>query len=380
MGSFPEPAFFSVDSTQDASKQPVFVIAEIGKNFITEEEERSVEVYLERAKALVLAAKESGADAVKFQTHNVEDEQADIEVIAPHFKGADRFRWVTRNTEATPDETFWKPLKRFCDEAGITFFSTPMSRGAARRLTALDVPFWKVGSADILDFVMLDHLRSSGKPIILSSGMSTLDEVDQVIAFLQEKTNALLLMHCVSQYPCPPEALRLKTIPFFRSRYNIPIGFSDHSLEIEPAIAAVALGAVAVEKHFSFDRAAWGSDHKVSLLPSEFRALVDGIRRVSADAAFREEILNRETVKRAMGTEEKLLDETEATFRPVFRKTLVASRNLAPGEIISSDDLSAMRPQMYLEGFPSEAYPLVLGKTVKVHITKGRPITEDHVE
>ena len=137
----------------------VFVIAEIGKGFIQTEEDQPVEVYLKNAKELVRLAKEAGADAVKFQTHNVEDEQqGNIKVIAPHFSG-DRYSWVKRNTDATPLNGFWKPLKKFCEEQDIVFFSTPMSRGAAMTLNEAGVELWKIASCDVLDFVMLDYVR-----------------------------------------------------------------------------------------------------------------------------------------------------------------------------------------------------------------------------
>ncbi|MEK7082556.1 MAG: N-acetylneuraminate synthase family protein, partial [Patescibacteria group bacterium] len=214
-------------------QKKVFVIAEIGKNFIQTQEERSVSEYLENAKALVRAAKESGADAVKFQTHNVEDEQLNINVVSPHFKGADRYSWVTRNTHATPLEEFWRPLKHYCDEISIIFHSTPMSRGAAQKLQQLDVPFWKVGSGDILDFVLLDYLTSTKKPIIISSGMSTLEELDTSMDFLKHRNAEIVLLHCVSKYPCPPEELQLGTIELLHARYGVTTGFSDHSIGID---------------------------------------------------------------------------------------------------------------------------------------------------
>ena len=181
-----------------------FIVAEIGKNFIQTQEERPVEEYLANAKALVKAAHEAGADAVKFQTHNVEDEQLNISVVSPHFKGADRYSWVTRNTNATPLNEFWRPLKQYCDGLGIIFHSTPMSRGAAQKLNQLGVGLWKVGSGDILDFVMLDYLASTKKPIIMSCGMSTLEETDQSINFLKQRNADVILLHCVSKYPFPP--------------------------------------------------------------------------------------------------------------------------------------------------------------------------------
>src|SRR3989344_1386754 len=279
---------------------PCFIVAEIGKNFIQTQEERPVSEYLENAKVLVKAAKDAGVDAVKFQTHNVADEQLQIEVVSPHFKGADRHSWVARNTNATPLDAFWRPLKAYCDEQGILFHSTPMSRGAAQKLDEMGVAFWKVGSGDILDFVLLDYLASTKKPIIISSGMSTIDELDKTIDFLKRKNAEVVLLHCVSKYPCPPEHLNLGTIEFLKNRYHVPVGFSDHSIGIDAALAAVALGARVIEKHFSFSRDLWGADHKVSMTPDELKALVFGIRAIEADSTLRGEYLKKDIVKAGM--------------------------------------------------------------------------------
>src|SRR3989344_5630410 len=251
----------------------VFVIAEIGKNFIVTESGESTAQYLERAKQLIKAAKEAGADAVKFQTHNFSDEQYPLDVFSPHFNGSDRYNWVKRNTEATPID-FWKALKQYADELGIIFFSTPMSRGAAIVLKEVGVTLWKIGSGDLLVFAMLDYVRQSGKPIIISTGMSTDEEVKKAVAFIKEKNNQLVVLHCVSKYPCPPEELKLETIDYLRGIFDCIVGFSDHSLGTAEAAMAVTRGAKVIEKHFSFDRTAWGPDHKVSLTPTEFSELV----------------------------------------------------------------------------------------------------------
>jgi len=359
--------------------RPVFVIAEIGKNFIQSEDERSVDEYLRNAIALAQAAKDAGAHAVKYQTHTVEDEQANVEVVSPHFKGSDRYRWVKRNEDVTPMDGFWKPLKEACDKIGIPFFSTPMSRASAQKLDALNVPFWKVGSGDILDFVMLDYLRRSGKPIIVSTGMSTLEEIDLAVNFLKEKTDQIVILHCVSRYPCPPEDLHLETISFLCERYGLPTGFSDHSIGTESAIAAAALGARVIEKHFSFDRTLWGSDHKVSLVPEELRTLVQGVQRVREDETYREEVLESDLVKCGMGAKQKTLQEDEAVFRPLFRKTLCAASDLPAGTVLQAEHLYAMRPQAYLNGLPSERYSDVLGKTVKQALQKFSPISNESI-
>lgn len=361
----------------DKIQKRVFIVAEIGKNFIQTQEERPVSEYLKNAKVLVKAAKDAGADAVKFQTHNVDDEQLDIKVVSPHFRGADRFSWVTRNTNVTPYDAFWRPLKKYCDELGIAFFSTPMSRGAAQKLDQVSVDIWKVGSGDILDFVMMDYLAATKKPVIISSGMSTLEELDWAIDFLKQRNAEIILLHCVSKYPCPPQDLNLATMGFLRERYRVPIGFSDHSIGIDSALATVALGACVVEKHFSFSRDLWGADHKVSMTPEELRVLVAGIRELEAIPEKREEYLNKETLKASMGKGEKILQEDEAIFRPYFRKSLMAGCDIPAGTIISAEMLYAMRPQKYAGGLHSENYETVLGRKLRYSIKKYQPITED---
>lgn len=362
----------------DKMKSGVFVIAEIGKNFIQTEDERPVAEYLENAKALVRAAKLAGADAVKFQTHTVEDEQLDIKVTSPHFKGADRYSWVTRNTKATPFNEFWKPLKRYCDDEGIIFFSTPMSRGAAQKLLPLDQPIWKVGSGDILDFVMLEYLAATKKPIIMSAGMSTLEELDMSINFLKKRNAEIILLHCVSKYPCPPEELHLATIGFFQKRYpELTIGFSDHSIGIDSALAAVVIGAQVIEKHFSLRRDLYGADHKVSMTSDELAQLVGGIREFEKNPAIARAYLSKEIVQKGMGTAEKVLQEDEAVFRPFFRKALMAGRDMPAGTVLDMNDIYAMRPQQFAGGLPSERYEMVLGKKLSRPLKKFDPITAD---
>lgn len=357
----------------------VFVIAEIGKGFIQTEDDRPVDEYLANAKALVKAAKDAGADAAKFQTHTVEDEQLNISVTSPHFKGADRHSWVTRNTNATPIEGFWQPLKKYCDEIGIQFFSTPMSRNAVILLNDLGVDLWKVGSGDILDFVMLDHIAQTGKPVIISSGMSTLEEVDRAMEFLRQRTVPVTLLHCVSKYPCPPEELNLSTMNFLRERYGVPVGFSDHSIGIDSALAAVALGARVIEKHFSFDRNLWGSDHKVSMTPDELREMVESIRQLERNPEKKSEYLEKDIVKRGMGSGAKELPADEAVFRPYFRKSLVAACDIPAGAMVQAHMVYAMRPQVYAKGLPSEEFPAILGKKTRIALKKYDPLNWDSI-
>lgn len=358
-----------------------FIVAEIGKNFIQKEEDCPVGEYLDNAKYLVDLAKDAGADAVKFQTHFSEDEiLPNANFISPHFSWEEgRVAWIKKNERATPLNEFWKPLKEHCDKVGIKFFSTPMSRGAAKILDQVGVPLWKVASSDLLDFVLLDYMRNSKKPIILSSGMSTLEELDKAIAFVQEKNSRVILLHCVSQYPCPPENLRLKTMELLKERYGIPIGFSDHSLVTELAAAAVALGAVLIEKHFTLDRNLWGPDHKASLNPAEFKRMVNQIREVEDDPMKMEEVLNSDMVKAGLGDGSKILQDKEKEFRPVFRKSLVYAQDFEAGTLIDSSMLYAVRPQS-AGIMPSEMYKEVLGKKISTNVKKYDLVSESNLE
>jgi len=351
--------------------QPVFVIAEIGKNFIQTEKDRPVEEYLENAKKLVDAAVEAGADAVKFQTHCIIDEQLDVNVVSPHFRGADRYSWIMRNEKATPLAEFWLPLKRYCDKKGIIFFSTPMSRKAAEKLDKIGVPFWKVGSGDAQDYATLDFMIETKKPIIISTGMVGLKELDEVIRHITGKGSPMAVLYCVSQYPAPPEYFNLSTIEYLKEKYpNVVIGFSDHSLGDEISLAAVRLGAKIIEKHFSFSCELWGADHKVSMTPEEFKKMVDKIRG--------KEYKNIDS-KPYYGTKEKELEGANNKFRPYFNKSLMAGKDIPAGTILTKDMIYAMRPKMYAGGLDANRFYDVIGKKTTKNIKRYEPIAKDIV-
>lgn len=347
---------------------PPYLIAEIGKNFIQTEERQSTDTYLENARALVDAAADAGADAVKFQTHNVDDEQADLQIISPHFTGSDRYSWVKRNTEVTPLEEFWQPLVEHCRSRDITFFTTPMSRGAAQKAEKLNPPFWKVGSGDVKDHLLLRYLLQQQKPIILSTGMVSHAELDATVQYMAGYGHAPLILYCVSKYPAPKEYFNLALIDVFKAKYPASlIGFSDHSIGHEVAFAAAKLGARVIEKHFSFSRELWGSDHKVSMTPEEFRILADGIRSGSY-----------KDVETApwYGSRDRELEGAKNEFRPYFDKTLVASRTLKAGEALSMDRLLALRPKMHLFGFGAEELEAIEGRVLSTDVAAREPITE----
>jgi N,N'-diacetyllegionaminate synthase len=356
----------------------VFIIAEAGKNFIDSEEEKSVEEYLENAKELVDEAALAGADAIKFQTHCREDEILNIQFDSPHAKGIDRYEWVGRNERATPLETFWKPLKEHCDKKGIVFMSTPFSRTAAEKLIEVGVKVWKIGSADILDFVCMDYLRNSGLPILISSGMSTLDEVECALNFLLEKNKRVSLMHCLSKYPGTPEEANLATMELFREKFpNVPIGFSENSLSIDTSTIAVAMGARSVERHFTLNRGLWGADQHICSEPREFKELVVRIRAMEKSPEEREKWLKKYDIDVVRGKKEKLLQDDEKLLRPMWRKSLMAGDDISAGTVITKEMLYAMRPFDKAGGLPSERYEDVLGKKINKNLKKYDPITED---
>ena len=273
----------------------VKIIAEVGKNFIDVEWEETPEQILVKAMMLVTRAKLAGADTVKFQTHVFEDEQ--------HKRDPSRYEWIKRNERATPIE-FWEIISKFTKENGLNFLTTPMSKMAAEKVNHL-VDEWKIGSADIVDKDLLEYIASTNKPIIISSGMSTLQQVLDAVYYLDGKGCSVSILHCVSIYPCPLNKLNLNTITYLkRILPHHRIGFSDHSLSSFAPAMAVAMGAEIIEKHFTFDRKAFGPDHKASLLPREFKGMVQNIHMVTE----------------MLGAEDKLLLDEEVEYWEKFRK------------------------------------------------------------
>ncbi|MBI1974274.1 MAG: N-acetylneuraminate synthase family protein [Candidatus Zambryskibacteria bacterium] len=352
----------------------VFIIAEAGKNFIQSKKDRAVAEYLDNAKKLVDAAVYAGVDAIKFQTHEVEDEQLDINVVSPHFSGSDRYSWVKRNTEATP-LGFWLELRDYCRDRNIIFFSTPMSRKAAIKLEKVGVPFWKVGSGDVDDFVMLEYLVRTNKPITISSGMVSHLELEAVMNYLKKNQVETTLLYCVSLYPCPSERFNLGTLEYFKEQYPwAKIGFSDHSRGFEAALAAIKLGARVIEKHLSLSRNLWGPDHKVSMEPEEMKNMVEAIRNK-----------NYENINPALfyGKKEKELEGANNIFRNYFKKGLVAGEDIKKGSIVKKEMIYAMRPLFHIEqlgGLSSSKLPDIVGQKVAKSLTKYEPITPLAIE
>ena len=297
----------------------VFVIAEAGVNHNGS---------LETAKALIDVAAQAGADAVKFQTFS-----ADALVL----QSAEKAEYQKQTSGAA--ESQYEMLKRLelsrsdhevliseCKRCGIQFCSTAFDFDSIRFLDSLDIPFMKVPSGEITNLPYLRMVNACRRPVVLSTGMATMDEVS---AALDVFTNCdVTLLHCTTEYPCPYESVNLRAMLKLNDRFGRPVGYSDHTQGIEVSVAAVALGASVIEKHFTLSRDMEGPDHRASLEPAELKALVAAIRNVEC----------------SLGTGCKKPDPVEMKNITVARKSIVAKRAIRKGEIFSEDNLTTMRP------------------------------------
>lgn len=284
----------------------------------------------EIAKALIRAAKDAGADIVKFQTAKLES------LVSKEAQMADYQKENTGKVESQkemlsklllPFDSFIE-LARYCEEIGIQFLSTPFDKESIRFLEPL-VALWKVPSGEITNYPYLVEIAKTGKPVILSTGMSELAEIDAALEVLRANGCAeITLLHCNTQYPTPYEDVNLLAMNTLRDNYGVSVGYSDHTAGIEVPIAAVALGATVIEKHFTLDKNMEGPDHKASLEPPELRAMVRSIRRI----------------EQALGSGEKMVSASEAPNRAVARKSIVAKRDIAVGEVLTEENITTKRP------------------------------------
>jgi N-acetylneuraminate synthase len=344
-----------MNSCEECSPKKCYIIAEAGVN-------HNGDIGL--AKKLIDAAKEAGADAVKFQTFKAE------EVVCQKTRKAQYQIDNTGNLESQYDmikslelsyEDFTE-LKKYADNKGITFLSTPFDNGSADFLDDLDIPLFKISSGDITNIPLLEHIGKKQKPVILSTGMSTLGEVEEAVEALKSSgTENITLLHCTTSYPAPMESINLSAMETLSCAFKLPVGYSDHTEGITIPIAAVSLGAVVIEKHFTVDKKLPGPDHKASLDPDELNSMVKAIRDVEC----------------AMGNGIKAPTEVEKENIKLARKSLVARINIQSGEIIKRGYLSIKRPG---GGIDPKHIDELMGKIAKKNIEKEQIIEWSDLE
>lgn len=301
---------------------------------------------LDLALKLCDAAKEAGADVVKFQTWKTE------KIITRTVSQAD---YQTENTGKTESQfdmlkrlelsyDDFRKIKAHCDKIGIQFASTADEEESLDFLISLGIPFIKIGSGEITNIPYLRIMGSKKLPIIISSGMSTLAEVDVALAELRNAgATDIILLHCTTNYPCPMQDVNLKAMLTLKEAFKIPVGYSDHTEGIEVPVAAVAMGAKVIEKHFTLDRNMEGPDHLASTEPAEFKKMVDSIRNI----------------EKAFGTGEKLPTKSEIDISKVVLKRCVASKKIKTGEIFNENNLTVKRND---KGLPAKYWDLLIGK------------------
>jgi N-acetylneuraminate synthase len=330
----------------------VFVIAEAGVN-------HNGDVGL--ARALVDLAAEAGADAVKFQTFSTArlvSRRAPTAEYQRRATGGEQSQFSMLSAlELSP--AAHEALLAHCAERRIEFMSAPHDVESARFLKRLGVRRLKIPSGDVTNLPMLEIVGGLELPVILSTGMADLAEVDAAVAALRRAgLTDLVLLQCVSDYPASPAGMNLRVMDTYQRRFGVPVGLSDHTLGIHIAVAAVGRGAMYIEKHFTLDRALDGPDHQASLDPEQLRGLIRAIRDVEA----------------ALGDGVKGPTRNELPIRDVARKSLVAARDLPAGTIVGPDDLVILRPGT---GLPPGAMTQVLGRKTARAIPADTPLSED---
>ncbi len=341
------------DGRKIGKDQPVFIIAEAGVNHNGD---------IELAKQLVDKALEAGADAVKFQTFKAEDlvtketEMADYQ--KKNIKQEKSQYEMIKEVEL--DYGDFEDLRNYCDHKGILFLSTPHTLEAADILES-SVPIYKIGSGDLTNIPSLEKISEKGKPIILSTGMGTLGEVEEAVDCIRKAGNdELILLHCVTDYPTSTEIVNLKAMITLRESFKTIVGYSDHTVGITAPIAAVSMGADVIEKHYTLDKGMKGPDHKASLEPEELRDMVDKIRQL----------------EKGLGDGIKKPTENEERIKKVARKSIVTNEKILKGSTLKEDNLYIKRPGT---GIKPKHLEKLIGKKANRDIRKDELITWDMI-
>jgi pseudaminic acid synthase len=328
---------------------PVYIVAEMSANHNHS---------YDHAEAIIRAAKEAGADAVKLQTYSPETMTIDCE--NEYFKIGKGTIWEGRNLYELYDEAYtpweWQPkLIKLAEKIDIHCFSTPFDPTAVDFLENLEIPAYKVASFELVDLPLLKKIAQTGKPVIMSTGMASLAEIDEAVNTLRQcGCKELALLKCSSAYPALPEEMNLRTISHLSQAYDVPVGLSDHTLGYEVSIAAVSLGASIIEKHFTISREIKGPDSAFSLEPGEFNQMVNAIRNV----------------EKALGKVKYETAEKEQNSK-VFRRSLFVVENIKSGEDFTLKNVRVIRPGF---GLHPRHLDDILGRRAKMDIERGTPL------
>jgi len=323
---------------------PCFIIAEAGVNHNGD---------IKLAKKLVDVAKEAGADAVKFQTFKAENVVTENAAMASYQKRNIKKKETQQEMlkEMELDYKDFIRLKKYCDKKKIIFLSTPHSEDAIDFLEDL-VPAYKVGSGDLTNLPFLEKIAKKKKPIILSTGMATLSEVKEAVRTIKRaKNNKIILLHCTTNYPCSLEEVNLRAMLTLKKEFNLPVGYSDHTLGILVPVMAVTMGARVLEKHFTLDKHLPGPDHKASLEPDELKEMIKAVRNV----------------EKTLGNGIKKPTRSEEKIKKVARKSIVAKVDVPKGVKITKDMLDIKRPGT---GIEPKYLKRIIGRKSKKNIKK----------
>jgi sialic acid synthase SpsE len=337
-----------------AADAPALIVAEIGNNHCGD---------VERALAMIEAAAEAGADAVKFQKRSPKDLLTREGFERPYRNRGNSFGpTYGKHREALELGTeAFRDLKEAAQELGLLFLASAWDLPSLEALAFLDVPAFKIASPDLTNLPLVEMAASFGSPVLMSTGMSRLDEVDKAVSVLLERDVPLVLFHCMSIYPTPPDQARLATLTELGVRYGVPVGYSGHEMETPIAVAARSLGACVIEKHFTLDRSWKGGDQKISLTPDEFARMSEEVRMV--ESALR-------------GTRTGVVDG-EDLQREKLGKSLVAARPIRIGEILMEDMLVCKSPAL---GISPLQLPSLIGRRVIQEIAPDTYLAEHHLE
>ena len=304
---------------------------------------------------LIEAAAAAGADAVKFQTHIAEAESLPSAPSPGYFSAEPRMDYF-RRTAFAPEQ--WRALKAECEQRGVDFLSSPFSLEAVDLLEAVGVGAYKVASGEVTNLPLLARIAETGKPVLLSSGMSDWAELDRAVESLRPG-GPITVLQCTSAYPCPPERAGLNLLAAMRERYGLPVGFSDHSDGLTAAIAAAALGAGVIEKHFTFSRLMYGSDAANACEPAAFAELARALRAVSA---MRANPVDKDDL------------EPYREMKRIFEKSVVTARPLAAGTALSAEDLAYKKPG---DGISAADYKSLLGRSLRRDLPADHPLAPE---